>query len=143
MKIYDEVNNKEGKEVSLDGKTDDIFLLMMNGNTIIDTIKTSRGDFKVKYPKQEGLVIIGRLAAVMRGGVPSASIDALAEYEIQKCAVLDVTVIGGPAWFEEAKKTHNFSWIKIPDSNFSDEVYAKVLSFCTTVKERLKSNTKK
>jgi len=137
MKICDEINT-EGKEVSWDDNTDEGFLLMLNGKSIMDTVKTSRGDFKVKYPKQKGLIIIGRLAALMRGGIPVSAIDASVEYEIQKCAALDVMVIGGPAWFEDAKKDPNFSWVNMPDSHFADEVYAKVLSFCTEVQEKLK-----
>jgi len=138
MKICDEVSNEEGKEVILDGNTDEVFLLMLNGKSVMDTIKTSRGDFKVKYPKQKGLIIIGRLAAIMRGGVSATAIDASAEYEIQKCAVLDVIVTGGPTWFEDAKKNPNFSWMNMPDSHFADEVYAKVLAFCAVVHEKLK-----
>jgi len=140
MKICDEINLEE-KEVFLDEKNDDIFFLMMNGKSITDTIKTSRGDFKVKYPKQKGVISIGRLAALMRGGMPPSAIDASAEYEIQKCAALDVIIIGGPEWFENAKKDPKFSWRNMPDSRFADEVYAKVLSFCMAVQEKLKGNT--
>jgi len=138
MKICDEVVNTEGKEVSWDNNADEVFLLMLNGNSVMETIKTSKGDFKAKYPKQKGLIIIGRKAAILRGGIPASALDALTEYEIQKCAVLDVIITGGPAWFETAKKDTNFSWFNMPDSLFADEVYAKVLSFCAAVREKLK-----
>lgn len=139
MKICDDVN-AEGKEAALDEKSDDVFFLMLGGKSVTDVIKTSRGDFKVKYPKQNGLILIGRVAAFLRGGLPLSSIDTATEYEIQKCAVLDVLITGGPEWFESAKKGTNFSWTDIPDSQFADEVYAKVLSFCAAVREMLKEN---
>ncbi|MCL1955249.1 MAG: hypothetical protein FWF68_04365 [Spirochaetes bacterium] len=136
MEICDEINLEEKDE-----KIDNLFFLMMNGKSVTANIKTSRGDFKVNYPKQKGVISIGCLAALMRGGMPPSAIDASAEYEIQKCAALDVIIVSGPEWFEDAKKDTNFSWINMPDSRFADEVYAKVLSFCMAVREKLKGDT--
>jgi len=96
MEICYEIN-LEGKEAFLnDEKIDDLFSLMINGKPVTANIKTSRGDFKAKYPKQNGFITIGRLAALMRGGMPPSAIDASVEYEIQKCATLDIMIIGGP-----------------------------------------------
>jgi len=142
MKICDDVN-LEKKEVLSDKKIDEIFLLMLSGKSVTETIKTSRGDFEVRYPKQKGLITIGHIAAFIRNGMPPSAFDASTEYEILKCAALDFMVIGGPTWFEDVKKAPLFSWRDMPDSNFTDEVYAKALSFCTTVKEKLKEVTEK
>jgi len=142
MKFCDEAN-KEGKEVCWEKNADEIFLLMLGGASIMDTIKTSRGEFKVRYPKQKGLIVIARLAALLRGGVSANALDAAAEYEIQKCAALDVMIISGPEWFENARKSPDFSWMNIPDSNFADEVFAKALAFNATVRDKLKGDKEK
>jgi hypothetical protein len=75
----------------------------------------------------------------MRAGIPAANFDAGGDYEIQKCATLDVMVESGPSWFNQAKKKdQNFSWGNVPDAGFVDEVYAKALSFRQRVQTRLK-----
>jgi hypothetical protein len=119
-------------------KKDDLFFAMLNGNTVEDTITTSRGDFVVKFPKQSDLITIARLAAFMRAGIPAGNFDSSGEYEIQKCATLDVIVDTGPAWFNKAKKAPNFSWRNMPDASFVDEVYAKALSFRQKVQAELR-----
>jgi hypothetical protein len=121
---------KSDREETLpEEKKGDLFFTMLNGQTVKETIKTSRGDFTVKFPKQNDLLTIVRLAAIMRNGIPASNFDGAGDYEIQKCATLDVMVDGGPAWFDKLKKDPNFSWRNMPDANFVDEVYAKALSF--------------
>jgi hypothetical protein len=72
-------------------------------------------------------------------GIPAASFDISTENSIYKCAVLDVMVENGPAWFENAKKKiKNFSWRDMPDADFIDEVYALAYSFRQTVQGKFK-----
>jgi len=140
MELCDEISLDE-KEMLLDEKANDIFFSMLRGKTASETVKTSRGDFTVKYPKQKDIISIGRIAALLRGGLPASTFDAVSEYEIQKCASLDVMIIGGPAWFEKArKKNKNFSWRDVPDAHFVNEVYAKALEFRQGIQNQLTGN---
>jgi len=132
-----EINS--GKEEALsEEKKGDLFFTMLNGQTVKDTVKTSRGEFVVKFPKQADLITIARLSALMRAGIPAGNFDGTGEYEIQKCATLDVIVDSGPAWFNKAKKSPDFSWRNMPDANFVDEVYAKALSFRQEIQAELR-----
>jgi hypothetical protein len=141
-KLTEEINRDEAEALP-DEKKSSLFFSMLNGKTIEETIETSKGDFKVKYPKQKDIISIGRVAALMRAGIPAANFDAAADYEIQKCASLDVMVSSGPAWFENAKKQNqNFSWRNVPDAHFVDEVYAKALGFRQTIQEQLAGDQK-
>lgn len=138
MELTDEIN-LEGKDKPSEEKKEDIFFSMLSGKTVKETASTSKGDFVFKFPKQKDLIAISRIAAFMRAGIPAANFDAGGEYEIQKCATLDVMVESGPAWFNQAKKKDpNFSWGNVPDAGFVDEVYAKALSFRQKVQNRLK-----
>jgi hypothetical protein len=138
MEITEEINLEE-KDRPSEEKKGDIFFSMLNGKTVKETVNTSRGDFIFKFPKQKDLIAISRIAAFMRSGIPAANFDAGGDYEIQKCATLDVMVESGPQWFNQArKKDPNFSWGSVPDAGFVDEVYAKALSFRQRVQNRLK-----
>jgi hypothetical protein len=132
---------KMAEETSLDGKRNELFYAMLNGQTVTDTVKTSRGDFTVKFPKQKDIIAIGRIAAFMRGGIPAANFDAVSDYEIQKVATLDVMITEGPPWFESArKKNRNFSWRDVPDARFVDEAYAKALQFRQGVQDDIEKD---
>ena len=140
MKLVDDIDN-DVAENQADEEKSKLFYAMLNGQNVTDTIQTSRGDFFVKFPKQADLISISRIAAFMRGGLPASAFDAVSEYEIQKCATLDVMVISGPAWFENAhKKDKNFSWRDVPDAHFVNEVYAKALEFRQGVQNQLTGN---
>ena len=140
MELADDIE-KDVAENPADEKRNKLFFSMLNGQTMFETIKTSRGDFTVKYPRQKDIITIGRIAALLHGGLPASAFDAVSEYEIQKCATLDVMITGGPAWFENArKKDKNFSWRDVPDAHFVDEVYAKALEFRQRVQQQLAGN---
>jgi hypothetical protein len=140
MMEYTEEIKQEKTETLPEEKKDDIFFTMLNGQTVKETFTTSRGDFVIKFPKQGDLITIARQAAFLRMGFPAQNFDSSGEYEIQKCATLDVTVDSGPAWFNKLKKDPNFSWRDMPDAHFTDEVYTLALSFRATVQEKLKGN---
>ena len=102
----------------------------MSGKTYKETVETSRGNFVLKFPKQKDVMQIDRRVALMRGGVPAESFDAIANFNLQKVATLDVMVESGPKWYDNLKsKNPNFSWGDMPDGNFIDEVYSKAYTF--------------
>jgi len=133
----DEIKSDKEEPLS-EGQKGDIFFTLLNGQTVKDTVKTSRGEFVVKFPKQNDMITIARRAAIMRAGIPAGFFDGAGEYEIQKVATLDVVVDSGPAWFNKLKKDPDFSWRNMPDANFVDEVYAMAISFRQTVQAELR-----
>ncbi|MDR0473586.1 MAG: hypothetical protein LBH43_07950 [Treponema sp.] len=130
----------EEKEVVLDEKQDDVFFAMLNGRAYKETIATSRGEFVVKFPKQKDVIAIAKLTAFMRSGIPADNFDSAGDYELQKCATLDVCVESGPPWFNKIKKSQKFSWRNMPDSSFADEVYSRVLFFRQKVQAEINRN---
>jgi hypothetical protein len=138
MEITNEITERKTDKLPED-KADELFYALLNGKTIGDTIKSSRGDFTVKFPKQKDIERIGILTAQRHCGIPAISFDVDTENSIYKCAVLDVMVESGPVWYENAKKRdENFSWRDMPDTDFIDEVYKKARSFRDTVQKQLK-----
>ena len=121
----------------------DMFNSIVMGNEVTETIKTSRGDFKVKYPRARDIQAIGRLQALRLNGIPVESFDKDVLMFIQEVASLDVLVIEGPAWYENAKRENvKFSWLDIPSQNFIQEVYAKAYEFRLKVQKLLESDNK-
>jgi hypothetical protein len=141
MEVADEIREEEKKDPFED--LDDIFYQLLNGKTMKEKIKTSRGEFTVKFPKEKDIERIGTIVAQRHMGIPAASFDVGTENSIYKCAVLDVMVEIGPAWFENAKKKiKGFSWRDMPDADFIDEVYALAYSFRQTAQGRFKTPDK-
>ena len=121
----------------------DMFNSIVMGKDVTEKIKTSRGDFKVKYPRARDLQQIGRLQALRLNGIPFECFDRNALALIQEIATLDVVVLEGPAWYENAKKENvNFSWADIPVQSYIQEVYAKAYEFRLKVQKLLESNDK-
>lgn len=141
MEIAEEI---EQADILGEEKQEDIFFTLLNGKTIKDTIKTSRGDFVVKFPKQKDLMAIDRRIAIMRGGIPAANFDDMANFTLQKIAYLDVVIESGEKWFNNLKeRNNNFSWGDMPDTNFVDEVYVKAWAFRSKVQENFGRNEEK
>ena len=121
----------------------DMFNSIVMGKDVTEKIKTSRGDFKVKYPRARDIQQIGRLQALRLNGIPFECFDRNALALIQEVATLDVVVLEGPAWYENAKKENvNFSWADIPVQSYIQEVYAKAYEFRLKVQKLLESNDK-
>lgn len=134
MEITDEIKNEEYSQE----KQNDIFYTLLSGKTYKETVETSRGEFVLKFPKQKDVMQIDRRVALMRGGIPAESFDAIANFNLQKVATLDVMVESGPKWFDNLKsKNPNFSWGDMPDGNFIDEVYSKAYTFRAEVQRKL------
>ena len=140
MELTDDIDNEVEEVAAADEKKNKLFFAMLSGKSITDTITTSRGDFIARFPKQKDIISIGRIAAFLRNGIPAVAFDAVSEYEIQKCATLDVMISSGPQWYEYAKKDKGFSWRNVPDAHFVDEVYAKALEFRQGIQNQLAGN---
>ncbi len=119
-------------------KREELFYRLVRGKDATEKIRTSRGDFTVKYPKHKDLVKIGKLCAFRRSGIPAASFDPAAENILFSCAYLDVCVTDTPAWFKTAKKENpGFGWEDMPDEDFVAEVFAKAYEFRRKVQKEL------
>lgn len=141
MEITDEIKDKDEKQDAENER--DLFFAMLNGQTVKETIDTTRGQFVVKFPKQKDMLAIDRRIAAMRYGLNAASYDNTGNFNIQKVAFLDVVVESGPAWYEAAKKKNEgISWGDMPDTTFVDEVYVKAWTFRNEVQEKLKHTSK-
>lgn len=121
----------------------DFFNSIVMGKEVTEKIKTSRGDFKVKFPRARDIQQIGRLQALRLNGIPIECFDQNVLALIQEVATLDVVVIEGPAWYENAKKENvNFSWLDVPSQSYIQEVYAKAYDFRLKVQKLLEPDNK-
>lgn len=137
-----EILEKKQNELNEDQRVN-MFNSIVMGKDVTETIKTSRGDFKVKYPRARDIQQIGRLQALRLNGIPFECFDRNALALIQEIATLDVVVLEGPSWYENAKNENvNFSWADIPIQSYIQEVYAKAYEFRLKVQKLLESNDK-
>lgn len=131
---------KKNEELNEEQKTS-MFNSIVMGKDVTEMIKTSRGDFKVKYPRARDIQLIGRLQALRLNGISIDCFDKDVLALIQEIATLDVIVLEGPAWYENAKKENvNFSWLDIPSQAFIQEVYAKAYNFRLEVQKLIESD---
>lgn len=139
-----ELEKIESKPEELDNvQKIDMFNSIVMGKDVTELIKTSRGEFKVKFPRARDIQQIGRLQALRLNGIPIECFDRNVLALIQEIATLDVVVIEGPAWYQNAKKANtNFSWLDIPSQSFIQEVYAKAYEFRLKVQKQLESDNK-
>ena len=133
---------KKNEELNEEQKAD-MFNSIVMGKDVTEKIKTSRGEFKVKYPRARDIQAIGRLQAYRLNGVSTECFDKNVLAFIQQVATLDVLVLEGPAWYENAKKENiNFSWLDIPSQSFIMEVYAALYTFRLKVQKLIESDDK-
>ena len=139
-----EVEKLENKTETLDeDQRTSMFNSIVMRKDVTEKIKTSRGDFKVKFPRARDIQNIGRLQALRLNGIPIECFDKNVLALIQEIATLDVVVLEGPAWYENAKKENvNFSWLDIPSQAYIQEVYAKAYEFRLKVQKLIESNNK-
>ena len=125
-----ELPKAEEKNELNDFQKENLFESIVRGKDVIEKIKTSRGEFEVKFPRSRDLQAIGLLTAYKLSGIAEKCFDSGSYSLIQEIATLDVIVRSGPAWYENAKKENdNFSWGDIPSQKFIEEAYAKALAF--------------
>lgn len=133
-----ELPKAEEKDGLDDFQKENLFESIVRGKDVVETVRTSRGDFKVKFPRAKDLETIGRLAAYRLNGISEKCFDDATYALIQQVATLDVIVTEGAAWYENAKKADaGFSWGDIPSQKFIQEVYAKALEFRLKVQAML------
>ncbi|MDR3130296.1 MAG: hypothetical protein LBU18_01990 [Treponema sp.] len=136
MKTVDAIDTEKRVEKLTEEEKDDFFTKMVMGKDVTEEIKTSRGTFTVKYPKPKDTIAIGRIAAYRRNYKPVEAFDAASENDNIMTATLDVLVVSGPEWYENAKKMNKFfSFTEAPSRKFLAEFYGKVYSFRDKVEE--------
>ena len=137
----EKIEQKE-EELNEEQKTS-MFNSIVMGKDVTEKIETSRGAFKVKYPRARDIQQIGRLQALRLNGIPIDCFDKNVLALIQEIATLDVIVLEGPAWYENAKEENvNFSWLDIPSQAYIQEVYAKAYDFRLKVQKLIESDGK-
>jgi hypothetical protein len=118
---------------------DDLFTKLVMGKDVTETVKTLRGEFIIKYPKPADILTIGKIAALRRNYRPIEGFDAETEMNNMMASTLDVVVVSGPKWFEDARKAkESFSFLEVPSRGFLAELYSKAYSFREKVEQRLK-----
>jgi len=128
--VVDRIENKDPVEKFTEGEKDDLFTQMIMGKDATYSVDTSRGNFKVKYPRAADIVTIGNLEAFRRNYKPVEGFDTGTEFINVMASTLDVIVVSGPPWFEEAKKANKkFSFLEVPDKEFLAELYSTAHSF--------------
>jgi hypothetical protein len=138
MKIVDHIDTREQAERLTEEQRDDLFTKLVKGKDATEEVETRQGKFTVKYPKAEDLIIIGKIAASRRNYRPVEGFDAETEMVNMMVSTLDVVVVSGPKWFEDAKKANaNFSFMEVPSRAFLAELYGKAYSFREKVERRL------
>lgn len=104
MQLVDKIDTRERVEKLTEERRDDFFVRMITGKDVTEDVETSKGVFTLKYPKAKDLLSIGRIAAFRRDFKPVDGYDAGTEMLNIMAATLDVMVVSGPRWFEDAKK---------------------------------------
>ncbi|MDR1176635.1 MAG: hypothetical protein LBK83_14320 [Treponema sp.] len=137
MQVVDRIDTQERVEKLTGEQRDDYFTKMVMGKDVTEEVETSKGIFTVKYPKSKDLLAIGRLMAFRRNFKPVEGFDAESEMVNTMASSLDVVVVSGPKWYEDAKKANlNFSFLEVPSRAFLAELYGKAYSFREQVESR-------
>jgi hypothetical protein len=138
LKAVDAIDTEKKVEKLTEEEKDDFFTKMVMGKDVTDEIETSRGMFTVKYPKPKDMIAIGKIAAYRRNYKPVEAFDVSSENDNIMTATLDVVVVSGPEWYENAKKINKFfSFLEVPSRKFLTEFYGKVYSFREQVEKCL------
>jgi hypothetical protein len=138
MKLVDAIDATKTVEKLTEEEKDDFFTKMVMGKDVAHEITTSRGIFTVKYPKPKDTIAIGKIAAYRRNYKPVEAFDVASENDNIMTATLDVVVVSGPEWYENAKKVNKFfSFMEVPSRKFLTEFYGKVYSFREQVEKCL------
>jgi hypothetical protein len=126
MKTVDAINSEKKVEELTGEEREDFFTKMVMGKDVTEEIKTSRGTFTVKYPKPNDMIAIGKITAYRRNYKPVEAFDVAIENDNIMTATLDVVVVSGLEWYENAKKVNKFfSFMEVPSRGFLSELYGK------------------
>jgi len=136
MELVEKLPEKKLEQLVGDKKTD-LFNSIVLGKDCIEEITTSKGKFKIKFPRMKDIEAIGRLVAYRLNGLNASSFDYNTYNLIQQIATLDVIVVEGPDWFENAKNDNpNFNWGEMPSQAFIQEVYGLAYNFRAEVQKQ-------
>lgn len=137
-----EVKTLENKEEELTQlQINDLFRNIILGKDVTEKIKTSLGEFEVKFPRTRDIEEIGRRTALRLNGIPVRCFDVDTYNIMNYVATLDVLIVDGPDWYKLAKRDNpTFSWSDIPDQAFIEEVYALAFNFRQEVQAKIKPN---
>jgi len=137
VEVVDRIQNEDPVEKLTDEEKDDLFDNMVMGKDATYPVDTSRGKFKVKYPRAADILTIGNLTAFRRNYKPIESFDAETEMINVMASTLDVVVVSGPDWYNKAKiKNPKFSFVEVPSKEFLAELYSKAYSFRSEIEQR-------
>jgi len=137
-KVVEKIENNERVEKLSGEQVDDLFTKLLMGKDYTEEIKTSRGSFTVKFPKTQDHIKIGKIAAFRRNYQPVEGFDMGTESLNIMSSTLDVIVVEGPEWYENAKKLNaNFSFMEVPSREFLAELYGKARSFREEIELRI------
>ena len=143
MNTVDRIDTTKRVEKLSEEKKDDLFTQMIMGKDVTEEIETSRGKFIVKYPRAADILLIGKLTALRRNYKPVESFDDQTETVNVTTSTLDVVVVSGPQWYEDAKVLNqNFSFMEVPSQEFLAELYSKAYSFRGEVEQCFKQTQK-
>jgi len=138
MKVVDRVETQDVVKNLAEEKKDDLFTDLASGKDATEEIETSRGRFTVKFPKPFDYMTIGKVAALRREYRPPSAFDAETEMQIMVASTLDVLVLSGPKWYEDAKaQNKKFSFADIPSGAFALELYGKAYDFIDKIEKRI------
>jgi hypothetical protein len=138
VKTVPKLKTAENVEALAEEKKDQFFTDLVMGNDVTEDVETSKGAFILKYPKARDVLTIGKIAAIRRNYKPMDGFDAETEMINMMAATLDVIVVSGPKWYEDAKQTvKNFSFLEVPSRKFLAELYGKAYEFREKVDERI------
>jgi hypothetical protein len=137
MKVVDKIETSEHVEKLTGEQRDDFFVNLVKGKDVTEEIETSKGKFTVKYPKSKDHLVIGQLMSLRRNYKPADAFDKEFDFINAMVSTLDVVVVSGPKWFEDAKKANlNFSFAEVPSRAFLTELYGKARIFREEVEPR-------
>lgn len=140
----EKIENTENKIEELN-KTEstDLFRSIVMGMDVTEWIDTSKGKFKVKFPRARDLEAAGKLTAIRLKGIPATSFNPSVFNFIEDIAYLDVVIIDWPDWWKLAKKENpDFGWKDIPSDDFILEVYAKAYNFRLETQKKIDGDKK-
>ena len=121
----------EAERIESEKKGQDIFLKLLNGEDIIETVDLGKkGVFKIKYPLSKDYLAIDRQKAILRNNIPPGSFDPTGNTDIEVYATLNVIVVDGPPTWKKCK-----SILDYPDETLLTELYRRWLRHTREIRE--------
>jgi hypothetical protein len=142
-KVVDHVDVQAQVEKLTEEERDDLFTDLVMGKDVTQEVETSRGIFVIRYPKPGDSIAIERIEAARRNYMPIESFDKNSDMINTVISTLDILVVSGPKWFENAKKLiPKFSFQEVPSRALLYELYGKAISFREEIEQELNQTGK-